>query len=218
MLSSLADAYLATLLDGRRHDAARLVLAEVERGALTIEALYLDVLEPVLVEVGRRWQHNLVSIAEEHYVSAATQTVMAQLYPRIFASKRRGTVMVAACVGPELHEIGLRMVADLFEIDGWDTYYLGANVPAASIVRAVRERRADLVALSAALGGHLEIAREVIDELRADPVTAAVPVLVGGHALQGAPDRWRELGASAPARDAADAVAVARRLVGGRHG
>ncbi|MEZ4453933.1 MAG: cobalamin-dependent protein [Nannocystaceae bacterium] len=218
MHSSLADTYLSTLLDGRRQDAARLVLDAIERGALTIEALYLEVFEPVLVEVGRRWQHNQLSIAEEHYVSAATQQVMAQLYPRIFTAAPRGLTMVAACVGPELHEIGLRMVADLFELDGWNTYYLGANVPAAAIVGAVRSRRAHLLALSTALDEHVEVAREVIARLREDPVTAEVPVLVGGHAFRDDPERWRAIGASAAPVGASEVVQVARRLVGGRGG
>ena len=42
--------------------------------------------------------------------------------------------MVATCIGGELHEIGIRMVADFFEMEGWDTYYLGANTPADAVV------------------------------------------------------------------------------------
>jgi signal transduction histidine kinase len=40
---------------------------------------------------------------------------------------------------------GARMVADFFELDGWDTYFLGANTPTDSILRAVEERRADIL-------------------------------------------------------------------------
>jgi hypothetical protein len=38
---------------------------------------------------------------------------------------------VAACVSGELHEIGVRMLCDLLEMEGWNTIYLGANVPTA---------------------------------------------------------------------------------------
>ncbi|MDZ7776615.1 MAG: hypothetical protein U5L09_13885 [Bacteroidales bacterium] len=55
---------------------------------------------------------------------------MSQLYPYIFNSQRVGKSMVAATVGGELHEMGIRMVADFFEMEGWDTWYLGANAPA----------------------------------------------------------------------------------------
>ncbi|WP_025719581.1 cobalamin B12-binding domain-containing protein [Paenibacillus sp. 1-18] len=58
---------------------------------------------------------------------------------------------MAACVGSEQHEIGLRMLADLFEMDGWDTYYLGANVPDWSLVQAIVSYKADVVAISATM-------------------------------------------------------------------
>ena len=56
---------------------------------------------------------------------------LSQLYPLIFGQKRRGKRVLVACVGSELHEIGARMVADLFEYQGWDSIYLGAAVPVA---------------------------------------------------------------------------------------
>ena len=61
--------------------------------------------------------------------------VMAQLFPVIFDSDRQplGRV-ISACVAGELHEIGARMVADLFEMAGWDTTFLGADVPRDSVV------------------------------------------------------------------------------------
>lgn len=46
-------------------------------------------------------------------------------------------------MGSELHEIGARMVADLFEYHGWDSIYLGAVVPAEAI-KLLGEHRPDL--------------------------------------------------------------------------
>lgn len=215
-LRALAGDYLTALLEARRQDAVRMVLAAIERGALTIPELYLGVFEPVLHEVGRRWQHDESTVAEEHYISAATQLVMAQLYPRIFVTERRGRTMIAGCVGAEFHEIGLRMVADLFELDGWDTYYLGASVPVESMVAAVRERDADLLALSTTLSEHEPHVREVIRALRADPAVASVPVLVGGGVFRGRPELWREVGADGFAGDVASVVGLANDLVAAR--
>ena len=65
-----------------------------------------------LREVGRLWQMNRLSVAQEHYVTAATQLIMSQLYPLVFRTARRDRRIVAACVGGELHELGVRMVAD----------------------------------------------------------------------------------------------------------
>jgi methanogenic corrinoid protein MtbC1 len=137
---------------------------------------------------------------------------MSRLYPRIFTTQRRDLRMVAACAGPELHEIGLRMVADFFELEGWDTYYLGANLPKAAVLEAVRERGADLLALSATMPRHIAYVRDVIAGVRTDEALRSTTVLVGGGAFSGPDERWRALGADGCARNAAGAVELAMRL------
>lgn len=210
----LAQRYLDLLLAARRGEATRLILGAIEAGDLTIRELYLDVFQPVLHEVGRRWQANQLSVAHEHFVSAATQMLMSQLYPRLLATPRRGRALVAACAGDELHEIGLRMVADLFELDGWDSYYLGARVPIDATLIAIRERRADVLALSATLPDHRHHLRATIEAIRGTPELAATRVLVGGAAFQTS-DAWHETGADGFAADAASAVALANDLLDG---
>ena len=196
---AVAKGYLDLLLAGDRRGATALVLAQVE-GGMGVADAYLHVFQPTLREVGRLWQTGAISVAHEHFVTAATQAVMAQLYPRIFASKRCHRSMVATCVSGELHEIGIRMVADFFEMSGWDSYYLGANAPAHAIVQAVRERDADVLAVSATV--------------RADLPDRPLRILVGGYPFNLVPDLWKSVGADACAATAADAVAVAERLAG----
>ncbi|HEY5309978.1 MAG TPA: cobalamin B12-binding domain-containing protein, partial [Casimicrobiaceae bacterium] len=52
-------------------------------------------------------------------------------------------------VSGDLHELGARMVADFFEMEGWDSYYTGANTPTGGVVQAIVERRPDVLAISA---------------------------------------------------------------------
>ena len=52
---------------------------------------------------------------------------------------------------------GDRMVADFFEMDGWDTYFLGANTPAESVLRTADERRADVLAVSCTMTFHIPL-------------------------------------------------------------
>jgi methanogenic corrinoid protein MtbC1 len=217
-LSQLARAYLDALLQGERHVASRLILDAVENHA-NLKDIYLHVFQPTQREVGRLWQMNRVSVAQEHYCTAVTQLVMSQLYPYIFATERRGRRLVATCVGGELHEIGVRMVADFFEMEGWDTYYLGANTPAASIQQTLVERRADVLAISATMTFHVSAVAELISLVRgAHNANPRVSILVGGYPFLVAPDLWRELGADGHARDAREAVTVAEALVAEREG
>lgn len=212
LLDQLARDYLEALLSGERHVASRMILDAVE-GGVSVKEVYLHVFQPVQQEIGRLWQMNRLSVAEEHYCTAATQLVMSQLYPLLFGKRKSGRTLVAACVSGDLHEIGVRMVTDFFEIEGWNTFYLGASVPAASVIRTLRDRKADVLAVSATMPFHVRAVADLIAEVRASDVGDRVRILVGGYPFKVVPHLWRSVGADAMALDAEEAVAVAGRLL-----
>ena len=152
----------------------------------------------------------------EHLGTAITQQVMGQLYPRIFSTERVGLRVVVTCVADELHELGARMIADFFEMAGWDTYYLGANTPLPSVLAAIVERRADLVAVSATMTHHLGAVAAVIRGIRACPETAALPILVGGYPFNVAPTLWQHVGADGSESSPEASVKLGLRLVKAR--
>ena len=208
-LAELARQYLSALLRYDRHPASALVL-EAVKNQVSIKEIYCHVFAPCQYEIGRLWQSNVVSVAQEHYCTASTQLIMSQLYPYIFSLDRtlRGTI-VASCVSGELHEMGARMLCDLLEMEGWNTIYLGANVPTAGIVDVLRDSHSDILALSASMTVHIPAVREVIAAVRlANPATR---ILVGGYAFKIAPNLWRDVGADYWTKDAADAMS----LIGG---
>jgi methanogenic corrinoid protein MtbC1 len=98
-------AYLDALLAGDRLAAGRIILQAAEQGA-AIKDIYLGVFQRSQRELGRLWQTNQISVAQEHYCTAATQLIMSQFYPAIFAVAKKGPRLVATCVGGELHELG----------------------------------------------------------------------------------------------------------------
>jgi methylmalonyl-CoA mutase cobalamin-binding domain/chain len=166
------------------------------------------------MEVGRLWQMNRVSVAHEHFCTAATQMIISQLYPRIFSSRRVGRSLVATCISGELHEIGARMVSDFLELEGWDTYYLGANTPTEGIVQMVKERNAHVVAVSATMTYHISAVANLVDAVRS-AVGENVKVMVGGYPFRLSDSLWQSVGADGCAEDAQGAVALANELVGG---
>ena len=108
-LAAMAQQYLSLLLLGQRHSASRIIMDAVEQGVpVPIQDLYLHVFQPSQYEIGRLWQSNQISVAQEHYCTAATQLIMSQLYSRIFSSQKNGRRLVAVCVAQELHELGVR--------------------------------------------------------------------------------------------------------------
>lgn len=213
-LADLASQYIEALLRGERQAASRMILKAVETGA-SVKDIYLHVFQRSQYEIGRLWQLNRISVAQEHYCTAATQLIMSQLYPFIFSGEKNGRTLVATCVGGDLHEIGVRMVSDFFEMEGWDTFYIGANAPTQSILQTVVERKADVLAVSATMTFNINVVAEIISSMRAASTITGLKIIVGGYPFNASPGLWREVGADACARDALEAVALANRLVEG---
>jgi MerR family transcriptional regulator, light-induced transcriptional regulator len=207
----LARRYLDFLLRGERQAAHELVQDAIGSG-MSIREVWLRLFQDAQYEIGRLWQANQISVAQEHYCTAATQIIMSRFYDQVFSAPRRGRALVTACAPGEIHEIGMRMVGDFFEMEGWDTHHLGANTPAAALVDFVAQRRPDLLGLSATMTCHLEAVAAMVRELRENQETRGVHVLVGGHAFNSEPDLWRDIGADGYAGDAAGALAAADRL------
>ena len=214
-LSTLAHDYMRALLGGYRQSAARLVFDAAERGE-SLAHLYLQVFQPALREIGRLWLTNQISVAQEHFCSAATQILMAQLLPRAPDAAHNGRSVIVCCVAGEMHDLGARMVADLFEMAGWDGYFCGANTPHEAIAQAAVERGAEVLAVSASMDLHLRSVRELISRVRSDARCAALSVIVGGHPFDVDPALWQKVGADGTAPDAGAAVALAERCLNAR--
>lgn len=212
-LTNLAREYVHRLLGGYRSAGGRLAYEAVERGE-SVRQLYLRVLQPALREIGRLWQINKINVAQEHFCSAATQVVMAQLLTRAQPAERCGHRAVVACIDGELHELGARMVGDFFDMAGWDTYFCGASTPNAACVESVVERAAEVLVISATMGYHLHVVQELIRSVRADPRCAGLRILVGGYPFTIDPALWDKVGADGTAADAEAAVALAATWVG----
>jgi MerR family transcriptional regulator, light-induced transcriptional regulator len=211
-LDEIFSSYLEALRLGDRHKALAIVKSAVAAG-LDVRDLYMRVFQPAMYEIGKLWEQNQFTVAQEHLATAITQSVMAQIYGSVFLRPPLGRTMVATCLGGELHEIGIRMVSDFFEMEGWDVFYLGANVPTDSVVSMVRERRADLLAVSLTLLAQVPRLRELITAVRRSPVGSRVKIMVGGQPLNNDPTLAAAIGADIVASDAREALAAATRLV-----
>ena len=164
-------------------------------------------------EIGRLWQMNKITIGEEHYCTAATQLIMGQFYPLIFATPKRDLVFVGTCVGGELHELGVRMVSDFLELAGWNTYYLGANTPMKSIVETIVKERANIIGISVTMPYHIDETIRLIEMIRSDVRCRSVKIIVGGYPFLIESTLWKTIGADGYAQNAREAVKIAEKLV-----
>ncbi len=178
---------LVERLDARdRAGAVDLVLSAVREERITIPDLYAHVLSPVLADLGSAWQRGEEQVWEEHVASHIVGTIVEALYPDVRARAQvvphLGKGVLLACPPQERHELGLRMISDLFELSGWHVTYLGGDVPADQIVAAARATGVELVALSVSTVFERVVVRDLIDRLRAQ--LPGVRIAVGGPAIE----------------------------------
>jgi methanogenic corrinoid protein MtbC1 len=202
--------YLDAALAGKRDDAIQVVRDALEAG-VDVAGIMLGILQPAQIELGRLWEKGQISIAHEHYTTAVTQLALSLLYPQLLRDRvSLGRNLVATTVGSEAHELGIRMVADLLEHAGWRTTYLGADVPHEDVVDRVALLRAEVLAVSATMAGHVRDVRDLIAMLRSDRRCARVRVIVGGRPFQITPRLASLVGADGWAPGAAEAIEVCR--------
>ena len=203
--------YLKSLFARDTRGAMRLIRAFVAQG-ISIEDVYIDILAECMRRVGELWHAGRISVDAEHYCTSVTQTAMSQMYDRIFDAERCGKTVLMACPGAELHEMGARMLADIFENGGWDSIYLGAAVPEDYLLASIRENRPDVVALSVTMPQFLIDCQHLVEAIRAE--FPRIVIGVGGGAFASTHEIWRRWPVDFHTKDAREALKRANELVG----
>jgi methanogenic corrinoid protein MtbC1 len=204
----LADAFLEHALAGQAAAARRTVLDAVDAG-LPLGRLFEEVLRPALRRLGDRWAAGQLSVGQEHEVSAIARDVVGEVAARLPEPPRSRGVVVAACPAGERHDLGLRMAAALWSAQGYRVHFLGADVPAESILDAVLRRRAGVLLLSAATESAYPALQAAVQTVGALPPGVRPRIVVGGQAVAAHEDALRALGAEPWSGDGSYPVAVA---------
>lgn len=187
-------------------ELARSVLAQGQG----LERLYLALIQPVMYEIGRLWEADEISTAEEHLATSLVSRILASLYGHLdVPAPERGRAVVS-CAPNEFHELGGRMLADLLEREGWDVLFLGANTPPDQLLAFLRKHQPSFLALSLTMPFGLQDAADCIAALRRDELLKDLKVLVGGLAFAQEPELWRSVGADGWAADPQTALRIVR--------
>ncbi len=146
-----------------------------------VKVIYEELLKPAMYEVGVLWELNKITVATEHMASAVTESVMNELYATISFSGNFQKTVIITCIQSELHQIGARMISDVFEMNNWQVHFLGANMPNNELVDYIGIIKPDMLAISVSLYFNLpslEVLLQVIREYY-----PAIRIVVGGQAF-----------------------------------
>lgn len=171
-----------------------------------------DYMVPAMDEVGRRFESNEYFVPELLISARAMKASLDLLRPLLAAqgAQPAGRVAIGTVKG-DLHDIGKNLVASLLEGGGFEVIDLGVNVPPEKFIQSVKEKNANIVAMSALLTTTMPSMRSTIEALKQAGVRDKVKVLIGGAPItQKYAD---EIGADGFSENAVGAVALAKRAV-----
>jgi methanogenic corrinoid protein MtbC1 len=202
----------AALLRGDHREAMAIVntCLDSKRDLVQVE---IHVVQPALYQIGEKWQSNEVSVAQEHMATAIAKSVMTMALLRSVPGTPVNKRVLLACVEGNNHDVGLHMVADSFQLAGWDVQFLGANMPTRALLQQVVEWKPNLIGLSVSFAQQLRAVRELIALLGERLGDARPPVIIGGLAVNRFAGLAGLVGAAACQADAQAAVACANELV-----
>ncbi len=205
--------YLSMMLKLQKEEAKNYIHQLFESG-MDLEEIYVKVLQPAMHEVGNLWHQNKISVAKEHYCTVITQYIMTTFYDDIFANIGNGRKLLSCTIGSELHELGIRMVSDIFEKNGWESKYLGANVPVEDLIDFAEDYHPDIIALSVTMPYHVSLIKETIRIIREKEKLKDVMIFVGGKPFNENQDLYKKVGADVYAKDAITSLNKARDIFG----
>lgn len=140
------------------------------------EVVCVEFLQKGLAYIGQQWFDGKATVQQEHFASALAVRRLEALIAASSGATRPGRILVA-CPPEELHVFSLLMVTFLLRRNGWDTLFLGANVPVSHLEETISVVKPDLVVLAAQQLYTAATLLQTAQVLRA----ANIPVAFGGQ-------------------------------------
>lgn len=207
-LSALAE----NLINGKANEVKEAVQKALDEG-VSPGAILKEGLITGMSVVGERFKNNEFYVPEVLIAARAMHAGMDILKPELAASgvEPIGKVALGTVKG-DLHDIGKNLVAMMLEGAGFEVIDLGIDVPPEGFVEAIKDKGADVIAMSALLTTTMTAMKTTLEAIEEAGLKGEIKTMIGGAPVtQNYAD---EIGADGYARDAASAADKAKELLG----
>ncbi|MEA3355933.1 MAG: corrinoid protein [Candidatus Bipolaricaulota bacterium] len=210
-MMALYDDLKTAVIDMEVEKAVELTQKGLDEGK-DAEDIMNSALVPAMDVVGEQYDKGEKYVPEMLLSAHAMKAAMGLLRPLLVESgvKMKGKVAIGTVEG-DLHDIGQNLVGMMLEGAGFEVINLGAETPAEAFVESVKEKKPDIIGMSALLTTTMLHMPEVIDALKENGLREQVKVMIGGAPVT--QEYADEIGADGYAPDAASATKLADRLV-----
>lgn len=179
---------------------------------LAPEKILNDGFVPGMEIVGRKFQENEIYVPEMLMSARAMKAGMKLLEPFLTEAgiEPIGKIVIGTVKG-DLHDIGKNLVAMMLEGGGFEVIDAGVDISAQKFMDLVKEKKPDILCLSALLTTTMGEIKNVIDAFKENGLRNDIKIMVGGAPLTD--DYSKEIGADGYSPDAASAVDIAKELL-----
>ena len=198
-------------------EATKLACGEALRAGLDPLKILDEALAPALNEVGRRFETGEYFLAELIMAGEIMKESMKLLEPSMAVGRPdvRGRVVIGTVSG-DLHSIGKDIVVTLLRANGLEVLDLDVDVRTEEFVEEVREKRPDILAMSALLTSSMPEMGRTIKALGEANLRSGLKIIVGGSPVS--PEFAREIGADMASRDAVEGVNICLQWIKQKQG
>ncbi len=164
--------------------------------------------------VGNRFADSEYFIPDLVYSSEILKVITDMVKPRLAKEaevKSLGKVVMGTVAG-DIHDIGKNIVVFMLDINGFEVYDLGVDVPAQKFVDKIKESGAPIVGLSGFLTLAYDSMKQTVEAIKNAGLRDKVKVMIGGGQITEEIKKYT--GADAYGKDAMVGVSLAKKWSG----
>lgn len=189
---------------------------ELTKQALDAEETPDKILQEGLIKamdhIGLLFKNNEIYIPEVLIAARAMHAGLDVLRPILAKSTTTSAArVILGTVRGDLHDIGKNLVGMMLEGGGFEVIDLGIDVPPEKFLEAARDRKAQVIGMSALLTTTMLQMKTTIDLVKAAGLQNEIKTIIGGAPVTA--EFAQKIGAAGYAPDAASAVQVVKGLV-----
>lgn len=189
---------LKALQEENKEQAVMLATKALEAGTVTVPELYEKILVPGLASLQEEYPEDDALIWREHVRSGIVRTIIEMAYPYVLKQRKaaaasKGKVIIL-CPEFEDHELGAKMVADFFTMEGYDATFIGARTTEQTLFKAVEIIKPDYISISVTNYYNLVSVKKLIADIKTK-YSDTCAFIVGGNAFAANLDAYKSVGA-----------------------
>jgi methanogenic corrinoid protein MtbC1 len=159
--------------------------------------------------VDQLYREDRINRASEHMAVRINRTVADHIQTRLSRKAPLDRRIIITCAHDEPEEFSAQMVADLFEADGWEVFFLGGGIPRDEVGELVGQLQPHMLLIFGSKPSDAPQVRDLIDYVREINSCPGLNIMVSGGVFNRASGLWREVKADLFAETAGEALEMA---------